>query len=354
MAGCSVGDRINNYLLEELIGTGSFGQVWRAKHHIFDERVAIKTPTDPQYVNNLRCEGVAIHGLRHENIVRALDLDPYADPPYVIFEFVDGPTLRQIIDRHPRGLPEVPALEILKGLLSALSVAHHAGIVHRDIKPANILLAIGDGDASSIKRGDVKVTDFGLGTVGGLTTASIVQSVNLDGDSGGSISGTIAYMSPEQRDGEPVDLRSDLYSCGIVLFEMLTGVRPQGHDLPSHIRQHLPVKYDEIFKKCYTRLDKRYSTAPEILADLDHAFAKNRTIAASAAPIPRLGHAPESLLCLSCGKSVDAADRFCIHCGKPTVDEIVKCPTAGCDGHVETSDNFCITCGVDLRVESGG
>ena len=80
------GDRINNYLLDERIGTGSFGEVWKAHHHVFNEHVAIKIPTDTQYVRHLQREGMAIHGLRDPNIVRALDLDPYADPPYLIME----------------------------------------------------------------------------------------------------------------------------------------------------------------------------------------------------------------------------------------------------------------------------
>ncbi|MCH7527435.1 MAG: protein kinase, partial [Planctomycetes bacterium] len=105
MSAPRLGDRINNYLLDELIGSGSFGQVWRAHHHVFDELVAIKIPTDPDYVQNLRREGVAIHGMRHPNIVRAIDLDPYADPPYLIMEYVRGDSLRQILHAHPKGLP---------------------------------------------------------------------------------------------------------------------------------------------------------------------------------------------------------------------------------------------------------
>ena len=95
MASLREGDRIHNYLLEARVGAGSFGEVWRARHHIFGEVVAIKIPTDPQYVRNLQREGVAIHGLRHPNIVRAIDMDPYADPPYLIMEYIDGPSLRE-------------------------------------------------------------------------------------------------------------------------------------------------------------------------------------------------------------------------------------------------------------------
>ncbi|MHC4609836.1 MAG: serine/threonine-protein kinase, partial [Planctomycetota bacterium] len=140
MSDPQTGDRINNYRLEELVGSGSFGQVWRARHHVFDELVAIKIPTDAQYVRNLQREGVAVHGLKHSNIVRALDLDPYADPPYLIMEYVAGPSLRQALEANPRGMPIPAVVEIMRGLLAALDVAHQAGLIHRDVKPANILL----------------------------------------------------------------------------------------------------------------------------------------------------------------------------------------------------------------------
>ena len=87
------GDRISNYLLERQVGAGSFGEVWRARHHVFGDVVAIKIPTDAQYVRNLQREGVAIHGLRHPNIVRAVDMDPYGDPPYLVMEYIPGKRL---------------------------------------------------------------------------------------------------------------------------------------------------------------------------------------------------------------------------------------------------------------------
>ncbi|MBI4579409.1 MAG: protein kinase, partial [Planctomycetes bacterium] len=124
------GDRINNYLLDERVGAGAFSEVFKAHHHVFGDVVAVKIPTDPQYVRYLQRDGVAIHGLRHPNIVRALDLDPYGDPAYLIMEFVDGPSLRQVIDAHPGGLPVATVLPIMMGILSALEAAHAAGLVH--------------------------------------------------------------------------------------------------------------------------------------------------------------------------------------------------------------------------------
>src|SRR5262249_33886016 len=114
-------ERISEYVLVEPIGAGTFGQVWKAHHHIWkDQWVAIKVPTDTQYVRNLQKEGAAVHGLRQVNVVRALGLDPYADPPYFVMEFVDGPSLREIIKANPKGMSVTSAREILRGLLRAL------------------------------------------------------------------------------------------------------------------------------------------------------------------------------------------------------------------------------------------
>jgi serine/threonine-protein kinase len=140
MTALREGDRISNYLLEARVGAGSFGEVWRARHHVFGDIVAVKVPTDAQYVRNLQREGVAIHGLKHPNIVRAIDLDPYSDPPYLVMEYVEGPSLRQIIDKYRAGLPVLAAATIMRGMLCALAKAHENGLVHRDVKPANVLL----------------------------------------------------------------------------------------------------------------------------------------------------------------------------------------------------------------------
>ena len=338
------GDRINNYIVEELIGTGSFGQVFKAKHHVFDEYVAIKIPTDPQYVQNLRREGVAVHGLRHDNIVRALDMDPFATPPYLIMEYIAGPTLRGVIDAHPKGLPQRSAVNIMKGVLAALAAAHQAGVIHRDIQPATIVLTLPPNASLAILPHQVKLTDFGLGSVGGLTTASIMQSGSQHTAEGRSISGTLAYMSPEQRDGREIDRRSDLYACGVVLFEMLTGIRPQGNDLPSHIRSGVPQFLDDVFKRCYTRVENRFRNAEEVLAALDRDAASSP--AASASAIPKFGRSAGAPVCKNCGARVPGDDQFCIHCGNQLADQVPRCPS--CTAFVYDSDNYCITCGTEL------
>ena len=343
MSTLQEGDRISNYLLEDCVGGGSFGEVWRARHHVFGDMVAIKVPTDAQFVRNLRREGVAIHGLHHPNIVRAIDLDPYGDPPYLIMEYVDGPSLRAAIDQYRGDFPVDAAVAILRGVLQALSAAHEGGLIHRDIKPANVLLNHPIEQLASISVQAVKVTDFGLGRVGGATTHSIMQSGSLVTEDGRSIAGTLAYMSPEQKEGKKADGRSDLYSCGIVLFEMLTGERPQGGDLPSSLRPSIPRHLDEVFRRTYTRRKRRYESAKEMLTALSSDVPQ-----AGAPPPARYVPSGGEPRCPACEAPVHRDDQFCIRCGHQLVASVPRC--TACQAYVHGSDRFCIFCGNDLRV----
>ena len=348
MSTCQAGDRINNYLLEEQIGTGTFGQVWRARHHMFNELVAIKIPTDSQYVRHLQQEGMAIHGLSHPNIVRAIDLDPYADPPYLIVEFVDGLSLKQHIERHPGGLPIDTTIAILYGALTALDVAHRAHLIHRDIKPANILIA-GGPELEPMLPSRVKVTDFGLGRRS-EETGSVWQSGSLAAEAHHLV-GTLAYMSPEQRDGAPLDPRSDLYSLGIVLHEMLTGVLPQGSDLPSSIRPDVPRWLDGLFERCHTGRDRRFASAAQ-MRELIERYAPAAASWNRAGDVggPGLRQVGDRWQCVQCNGQVNPADQFCIHCGRQLVEHVPRCPT--CHAYVGRTDNFCILCGTDLRIRA--
>lgn len=336
------GDRISNYLLEKRVGAGSFGEVWRARHHVFGDTVAIKIPTDTQYVRNLQREGVAIHGLKHPNIVRAIDLDPYADPPYLVMEFVDGPSLRAVIDERRATLPIPAVIMIMRGILQALGAAHDGGLVHRDVKPANILLDQPPSDLSTISERSVRVTDFGLGRASGSTTQSILQSGSHVTEDGRSIAGTIAYMSPEQKEGKDVDGRSDLYACGVILFELLTGERPQGGDLPSSVRSDVPARLDEVFRGCYTRLDRRFASAEHMLAALSEASPPPPPLP------PRSVRSSSGLDCPACHKPIHRDDQFCIYCGQQLVASVPRCQA--CEAFVQPGDRFCIACGQDLRV----
>lgn len=337
------GDRINNYLLEEQVGRGSFGEVWRARHHVFGEYVAIKVPTNREYVRNLQRGGVVVHGLRHPNIVRALDMDPYADPPYLIMEYVDGPSLREAIAGAGAAFPIPAAVSILRGILHALSAAHDKQLIHRDIKPENILLNHPLAELAGISEQSVKVTDFDLGKTAGTTREAILQSGTMDAADGERIAGTLAYMSPEQREGQALDARSDLYACGIVLFEMLTGERPQGGDSPSSLRRDVPPVLDQVFQRAYTRLDRRFGSAREML-DALRAPEEARTAGSPGTWAPTSG----GRICPQCKAEVDRVDQFCITCGRQLVAAVPHCAT--CGAFVHADDRFCIFCGKDLRV----
>lgn len=340
MSTVKSGDRVGNYLLEELVGTGSFAQVWRARHHTLDKVVAVKILTDPQYLRNFRQEGVVVHGLRHPNIVRVEDIDAYGEPPYLVMELVNGPSLRPVINAHPQGLPIGACLAIARGVCRALIAAHEAGLIHRDIKPANILLNHSMDDVENIAEQDVKVGDFGLGRAGGTTTASILQSGSVETERGRSIAGTLAYMSPEQKEGKNVDGRADLYATGIVLFEMLTGSRPAGTEMPTSVRPEVPPFLDTVFSRCYTRLERRFESASALLEALRQGGAPRGAEPAGA------WHR-----CPSCHRPVGGGDQFCIHCGYQLVDSVPRCRS--CHAFVNRTDRFCIFCGSELHVRSG-
>src|SRR5690349_11765136 len=268
--------RVGEYVLVERINSGTFGEVWKAHHHVWvDQLVAVKIPTDPQFLRNLQREGVAIHGLQHANIVRAIGFDPYAEVPYLAMEYIPGTSLRPLIQKRSLTIPDTVA--IMRQMLAGLAYAHESNVIHRDVKPENILVherAFRDGFAA---EGVIKVTDFGLGKAANVTAGSIALSQSMDSPAAREIAGTLDYMAPEQRSGAPVDPRADLYACGVVMYEMLTGERPAGTDLPSDLNPAVPKGLDEAFRRSYARLEKRYASAEEF---------SNALAAALAPPVP--------------------------------------------------------------------
>src|SRR3954449_9046697 len=240
----SPNQRVGEYVLVDRINRGTFGEVWKAHHHVWtDQLVAAKIPTDPQYLRNLQREGYAVHGLQHPNIVRAIGFDPYADPAYLTMEYVPGTSLRPLIKN--KSLKVDDAVAILRQVLAGLGDAHGRDPGHRDIKPENVLIherAFQDGFGT---EGVVKVTDFGLGKAATNTAGSIAYSQSSDSPEAKEIAGTLDYMAPEQRAGGTVDPRADVYACGVLLYEMLTGERPAGTDLPSDLNPKVPKYLDD-------------------------------------------------------------------------------------------------------------
>ncbi|MCF8527465.1 MAG: Stk1 family PASTA domain-containing Ser/Thr kinase, partial [Candidatus Nanopelagicales bacterium] len=277
-----LGDR---YEIGEVIGRGGMAEVHEGRDLRLGRRVAVKIlrpdlAKDPTFQARFRREAQSAAALNHPNIVAVYDTgeDTLTSPdgsqvvvPYIVMEYVDGMTLRQLLASGRRLLPE-RALEISAGVLAALDYAHRHGIVHRDIKPANVMLT---------RTGDVKVMDFG-----------IARAMNDSGNTmtaTSAVMGTAQYLSPEQARGEVVDARSDLYSAGVVLYELLTGKPPFTGDSPVSIAyQHVsemptpPSQVDAgvsqqidavVLHALAKRTDDRYQTAADFRADVERAVA---------------------------------------------------------------------------------
>jgi eukaryotic-like serine/threonine-protein kinase len=257
------------YRIQRKLGAGGMADVYLAEDQELGRRVAIKIlnsrhGNDDQFIERFRREAKNAAALNHPNIVSIYDRGEAEDTYYIAMEFLDGRTLKELI--VSRGAAPINvAVEYARQILSALRFAHRHGIVHRDIKPHNVLV-----DA----EGRVKVTDFGIARAG---TSQMTET--------GSIVGTAQYLSPEQARGGEVDPRSDLYSLGIVLYELLTGKTPFDGDTPveiamkhlsttpkppSKLRPDIPRELDMVVLRALAKNpDDRYQTADEMEADLE-------------------------------------------------------------------------------------
>src|ERR687892_209294 len=201
------------YQLDSLLGVGGMAKVYLASDRVLERQVAVKVLSppyaqDPSFVERFRREARSAARLSHPNIVAVFDSGSDADQPYLVMEYVAGQSLAELLARQGRLAPR-RAAELAVQVCAALAAAHAQGLVHRDVKPANVL--VGDD-------GQVKVADFGI--------AKAAATATLTGT--GTVLGTAAYLSPEQAQGVPVDARSDLYSLGCVLYELLCGSPPFG------------------------------------------------------------------------------------------------------------------------------
>jgi beta-lactam-binding protein with PASTA domain len=207
------------YRLVARIGSGGMADVWCADDQELGRRVALKVlhprfAADPQFVERFRREASHAAGLQHPNVVAVFDRGEWDGMPYIAMEHIEGPTLKEIV-RDRGALPPALAADVVVQILRAARYAHKHGIVHRDLKPHNVILD---------EEGRAKVTDFGIARAG----ASQMTET-------GAIMGTAHYLSPEQAQGLPVDGRSDLYSIGVILYELLTGRVPFDGESPVSI-----------------------------------------------------------------------------------------------------------------------
>ncbi len=288
----------DKYRIEKELGRGGFGVVMRARHLTIDQIVAIKilTPGDTggegewrEDAARFRREAQATAALRSEHVVRILDVDMLENGcPYMVMEYLEGETLHHTI--HTRGpLSVAEAVDHMIQVLSALAEAHAAGIVHRDLKPANVFLTKGAGGTMV-----AKVLDFGVSKIGahsGIGTTSVVsQPITRTG----AVIGTVAYMAPEQMaDAKRVDARADIWSVGIMLFELLTKVTPFGPSTMATLvttmltkppmrltalRPDISPKLEAVILRCLEKSPaKRYRSASSVADALsEHATPRAR------------------------------------------------------------------------------
>jgi len=221
----------NRYAIGEMIGTGGMADVYIGEDQRLSRKVAVKVlrsdlARDPSFVARFRKEALAAAGLNHPGIVAVYDSGEEGANSYIVMELVNGHTLREEIQKST-AISVERALEIIEGVLTALSYSHSNGIIHRDIKPGNIMLT----DA-----GDVKVMDFGI--------ARAMDDIGATMTSTWNVVGTAQYLSPEQATGETADLRSDIYSVGCLLYELVAGKPPFTGDTPVAIAyQHVSADF---------------------------------------------------------------------------------------------------------------
>ena len=251
-----VGDLLaGRYELEELVGAGGMSSVYRAHDRVLERRVALKVlhqhfSDDDEYVQRFLREARTVASLSHPNVVTVIDRGEHEGRQFIVFEYVDGQNLKRLIERNGPA-PVERALELAIQIARGLGAAHERGLVHRDVKPQNVLLN-GDGEA--------KVTDFGI-----AREIDVQRGMTQTG----TVLGTSDYISPEQAQGRHVDEHTDVYSLGVVLYELLTG------ELPFAGENFVAVAMGHINDPPPSLLAKRPDVPPRVAAAVARALAKD-------------------------------------------------------------------------------
>ena len=263
-----IGKTISHYKILEKLGEGGMGVVYKAEDTKLERKVALKflpshTTTDKEAVKRFEREAKAAAALNHPNIITIHEISEFEGQTFITIEYVEGKSLREKVSDSPLSIDET--INITVQICEGLSKAHQAGIVHRDIKPENILI---DED------GRVKIVDFGLAKLKGVGKLTKEKSTL----------GTIHYMSPEQTRGEEVDNRADIWSVGVVLYEMITGQCPfkgeyeqaviysilnEDPEPVTGLRMDISVELERILKRALAkRPSERYQHIDDLLVDL--------------------------------------------------------------------------------------
>ena len=297
-----LGKTIGRVRIEKLLARGGMAEVYLGTHLTLERQVAIKLlqshiEEDPDLLERFHREAKVVAGLRHPNIVQIHDFDTIDGHPYIVMEYLKGPTLanylRKLHEQNER-IPHARVGRLLNSLTAALDYAHGQGVIHRDIKPGNIMLHKKSGeipiDQQLTDDGEIILTDFGLVRIAHATTHTAA----------GTVSGTPAYMSPEQARGDTTDHRTDIYSLGIVLYEMLAGRVPFEADsqltvIYMHINNQPPPipgiaeDIQAIINRALAKdPNERYQSSGEMAADFSRAVEKS--LAAEKAAATRLAN----------------------------------------------------------------
>lgn len=299
-----IGQTIGKVRVDKYLARGGMAEVYLGTHLSLDRQVAIKVlhsfiESDPELLDRFQREAKAVAGLRHPNIVQVFDFDTYENHPYIVMEYLKGPTLSTYLQSlHNNGvkLSLEQIGQLLKSLVAGLDYAHAHGVIHRDIKPANILLHNKAGDFTEnsmiTKHVEPVITDFGLARIvnSGKQTAS------------GLVSGTPSYMSPEQARGTKVDHRTDIYSLGIILYELIAGQVPfEGDTAITVIFKHIndapppidgiPPELQDVIDKALTKFpEDRYNSGHELVVEYFKAigmYLESETIHSAPTRVPR-------------------------------------------------------------------
>jgi Tol biopolymer transport system component/predicted Ser/Thr protein kinase len=283
------GRTIGRFEILEKLGEGGMGVVWKARDTRLDRFVALKVlppekTADAERKRRFVQEAKAASALNHPNIITIYDIDECDGMDFIAMEFVAGKTLDQLI--APKGLPFNEALRYAIQMAGALAAAHATGIIHRDLKPGNIMIAA---------SGDVKILDFGLAKLTERSIGAEDATVTVQGATvAGAVMGTVAYMSPEQAEGRPVDARSDIFSFGCVIYEMLTGQRAfrgilREEPKPvTEIAPNVPQELERIVQRCLrSDAGRRFQNMADLKVALEDLRDESVSTRSASAPPAR-------------------------------------------------------------------
>jgi serine/threonine protein kinase len=357
------GETLGQYLLMEQLGMGGMATVYKAYQTTLERYVAVKilhpsVAGEEKFVKRFRREARAVASLRNVHIVQVHDFGVEGRLYYMVMEYIEGITLKARLQELKKA-GQFMSLEEVSGLIGqvseALDYAHARGMVHRDVKPSNILVTA---------ENDAVLGDFGL--------SKMVEGISLTKS---GLVGTPEYMSPEQAEGREMDARTDIYSLGVVLYEMLTGQVPFSADTPlavliKHVRAPLPLPRKAnphispaaervILKAMAKHPESRYERAGQMAQALSLALKASPTVKPPPAPskprlVPKPGKAgsspPQAVKerkCPNCGHINATGKKFCTHCGHPsTAPNVIRCP--GCGHSNQATRKFCTNCGLCL------